>query len=85
MTATERAQAPVWLPAISLLDDITRRTEAGAVVRAAYRAGLLERLCSPASVTELASMVTVEETRLVAVLEVLRSLESRPPRPARGR
>ena len=44
------------------------------MVRASYRAGLLERLSAPSSVRELMRAVAVGESRLVAVLEVLRSL-----------
>lgn len=74
MTFGDAGAGPAWQPAIELLDDVTRRTEAGAVVRASYRAGLLERLATPSSVRELASDTAVDETRLVAVLDVLRSL-----------
>jgi SAM-dependent methyltransferase len=73
MTMEDGAADPVWQPAIALLDDITRRTEAGAVVRASYRAGLLQRLSTPSSIGELTSGVAVEESRLDAALEVLRS------------
>jgi SAM-dependent methyltransferase len=75
VTTRDDATAPVWAPAIDLLDDITRRTESGAVVRAAYRAGLLEQLATPSSVEELTAAVRVARPRLDAVLEVLRSLE----------
>ena len=75
MTSGDGAAAPAWQPAIALLDDITRRTEAGAVVRAAYRAGLLERLATPSSARELATAIAADESRLLAILDVLRSLE----------
>jgi len=68
------APAPVWQPAIALLDDIARRAEAGAVVRAAIRAGVLARLHEPATLRDLANEVGASAARLADVLEVLRSL-----------
>jgi len=64
----------VWQPAIALLDDIARRAEAGAVVRAAIRAGVLARLHEPATLRDLANEVGASAARLADVLEVLRSL-----------
>ena len=64
----------MWASAIDLLDSIARRTEAGAVVRASYRAGLLQRLATPSSVPELADGLAVEEPRVAVVLDVLRTL-----------
>src|SRR5207245_186795 len=74
VTTDESPAAPAWQPAIALLDEITRRAEAGAVIRAAYRAGLLERLARPASASELAAAACAGAARVLAVLEVLRSL-----------
>ncbi len=75
MPTEDSTAEPVWQSAIALLDDITRRTEAGAVVRAAYRAGLLAQLVSPSSLGDLAASVAANEARLRAVLDVLCSLE----------
>jgi len=64
----------VWQPAIALLDDIARRAEAGAVLRAVIRSGVLTRLRDPATLHDLATELGAPAARLAAVLAVLRSL-----------
>jgi len=59
---------------MALLDDTSRRAEAGAVLRAAIRSGLLTRLAGSPKVHELAAATSASESRLNAVLEVLRTL-----------
>src|SRR4051794_19967095 len=75
MAEGDGGAAPAWQPAMSLLDELTRHTEAAALVRAAFRAGLLERLCTPSPARDLAAALAVEQSRVVAILAVLRSLE----------
>ncbi len=74
MATKDETDAPIWQSAIALLDDITRRTEAGAVVRAAYRAGLLTQLVKPSSLGDLTAGIAGNESRVLAVLDVLRSI-----------
>ena len=74
MTFDGDSAEPVWQPAVGLLDEIARRTEAGAVLRAAYRGGLMDRLAQPALSAVLAADLAVDESRLASILEVLRSI-----------
>jgi len=64
----------VWQPALALLDDIARRAEAGAVLRAAIRSGLLTRLSDSPTLHDLASAIDTPKERVAAVLDVLHTL-----------
>ena len=74
MADGESGTAPVWQSAIALLEEIARVTEIGAVVRASIRSGLLARLRVPISIDDLARSLSVDETRVAAVLDALRTV-----------